>query len=129
MTPQEKVLYHQIHPLKLATDIAAEVVSLYFFWQHRLLLALLLHLLPPIAGSFVVLRFCNLEGQKESAFGRYVARYMTTPIVALRICGDVVTVFGAWYRSYSVTAIGLAVILLAWLNGYLFPGRTGERRA
>jgi hypothetical protein len=31
MTPQEKMLYHQIHPLKLATDISAEIVSLYLF--------------------------------------------------------------------------------------------------
>lgn len=37
MTPQEKALYHQIHPLKLFTDISAEVISLYLFWKRRLL--------------------------------------------------------------------------------------------
>jgi hypothetical protein len=32
MTLQEKILYHQIHPLKLAADIGCELASLYFFW-------------------------------------------------------------------------------------------------
>lgn len=40
MTLEEKILYHQIHPLKLAADIAGEPVSLYWFWQHKLLLGM-----------------------------------------------------------------------------------------
>jgi len=38
----DKVLYHQIHPLKLATDILASLESLYFFWQHKLFIGLIL---------------------------------------------------------------------------------------
>ena len=41
MTPQEKSLYHQIHPLKLLTDSSAEVLSLYLFWKRKLLAGLL----------------------------------------------------------------------------------------
>lgn len=48
MTPQEKMLYHQIHPLKLATDISAEIVSLYLFWKHKLLAGMLAALVPPV---------------------------------------------------------------------------------
>ena len=35
MTLKEKALYHQIHPLKLSTDILASLVSLYLFWLHQ----------------------------------------------------------------------------------------------
>jgi hypothetical protein len=38
---QEKVLYHQIHPLKLATDIGVTPLALYFLWEHRVLPAVL----------------------------------------------------------------------------------------
>ena len=38
MMLSEKVLLHQVHPPKLATDIGAAAVSLYFifFWEHQL---------------------------------------------------------------------------------------------
>jgi hypothetical protein len=42
----DKVLYHQIHPLKLGTDILASLVSLYFFWEHKPFIGLILHLAP-----------------------------------------------------------------------------------
>jgi hypothetical protein len=51
MTPQEKALYHQIHPLKLVTDISAEVLSLYLFWKRKLLAGLVVLLVPPIIAS------------------------------------------------------------------------------
>jgi len=68
----DKVLYHQIHPLKLGTDILASLVSLYFFWQHRLLLGLFLHLAPPIIASLIVMYAVDLERQKQSTFGQYM---------------------------------------------------------
>lgn len=40
MTFEEKSLYHQVHPLKLATDIGCEPLSLYFFSRHDLVLGL-----------------------------------------------------------------------------------------
>ena len=42
MTLQEKILYHQIHPFKLFTDISAEFVSLYLFWRHKLIAGIVL---------------------------------------------------------------------------------------
>ena len=40
MTLKEKILFHQVHPAKLATDAISAVISLYFFWQHALTLGL-----------------------------------------------------------------------------------------
>jgi hypothetical protein len=36
---------------KLATDIAAAVISLYFLWQHQLVVGLAIHFIPPPIAS------------------------------------------------------------------------------
>ncbi len=36
METQEKVLYHQIHPIKLFTDVSTSLISLYLLWQEYL---------------------------------------------------------------------------------------------
>jgi hypothetical protein len=126
MTPQEKRLYHQIHPLKLATDISAEIVSLYLFWKHKLLAGMLVFLVPPMIASALVMRLANLETYKQSAFGRYIHDYMTPSVVAIRILGTVITHVGAWYRKPALVPLGLMTVLLGWLQGKLLP--TSRRR-
>ena len=123
MTLAEKALYHQIHPAKLGTDIAAFIVSLFVLWQHRLLAGLLLHFVPPIVASALVIAYVDLTPQKNSRFGRYVARMMTRPIEASRLFGDIVSVFGAWYHSGLIIAAGLAIVLAAWLSGLVTSPR------
>ena len=71
MTLKEKVLFHQIHPAKLATDIAAAVISLYFLWQHQLVIGLLTHFIPPPIASVAVIRFADLDPYKTSPLGTY----------------------------------------------------------
>jgi len=122
MTPQEKRLYHQIHPLKLATDISAEIVSLYLFWKHRLLAGMLVLLVPPVIASTLIMRLANLETYRQSALGRYIREYMTPSAVALRISGTVITHVGAWFRKPLLIPLGLLTVLLGWLRGKLLPG-------
>ena len=117
MTLREKALYHQIHPAKLATDILAEPVSLYFFWTHQLWLGLATHFAPPILASALVVRFADLEPLKDSPLGRYVGRHMTRAVEAARFTGDLVMVAGAWLRAPWLIALGLAVVAAAWLSG------------
>src|SRR5215471_17669778 len=106
MTLREKALYHQIHPLKLTTDIGCEPVSLYFFWHHDLALGLATHFVPPIAASLILIRCSDLEAIKRSKAGRYLQRYMTRTVEGIRFAGDVVMVFGAWFHQPSVIAAG-----------------------
>ncbi|GAC1566385.1 MAG: hypothetical protein NVS3B14_08210 [Ktedonobacteraceae bacterium] len=61
MTPQEKTLYHQIHPLKLATDISAEIVSDYLFWKHKLLAGLIVLYIQAVDASLLIMRLDDLE--------------------------------------------------------------------
>jgi hypothetical protein len=126
MTPKEKALYHQIHPAKLATDLAASVISLYFFWQHQLVIALALHFIPPLIASGLLIRYGALERYRDTAFGRYVSRHMTRLIEAVRLFGEIVTIAGAWYHDWLMIAAGFAVILGAWSNG-LLPSALARR--
>ena len=121
MTPQEKRLYHQIHPFKLATDISAEIVSLYLFWKHRLLAGMLVLFVPPVIVSTLIMRLANLETYRRSALGRYIREYMTPSAVALRISGTVITHLGAWFRKPVLILLGLVTVLLGWLQGKFLP--------
>ncbi len=123
ITPQEKILYHQIHPLKLFTDISAEIISLYLFWHRKLIAGMLILLLPPIIASTLIMNLADLEKYKQSALGRYIRTYMTTPVVLVRIMGTVITHIGAWYRLPALIPLGLATVLLGWLKGVLLPKR------
>lgn len=126
MTPQEKALYHQIHPLKLFTDISAEVISLYLFWKHKLFAGLLVIFLPPIIVSLLIMRWADLEPYKRSAFGKYVQKYMTPSVVALRVLGTVITHLGAWYRRPLLMPVGLGMVVIGWGRGVLWRGEAGE---
>ena len=127
MTPEEKTLYHQIHPLKLCTDICAEVVSLYLFWKRKLIAGFVVLLVPPIIASTLIIKWVDLEAYKQSAFGRYLRVYMTPPVVAVRLLGTVVTHLGAWYRRPVLIPLGFMIVLLAWLRGILWP--KGQKNA
>jgi hypothetical protein len=122
MNPQEKYLYHQIHPAKLLTDWITGVISLYFFWRHDVLAALAIALVPPVVASFLLIKFANLEKQRASRFGHYVQRHMPRSIEALRLLGYVAMAVGAWYHAPWVLIAGLIMILGAWLNGLLHRG-------
>jgi len=125
MTPKERALYHQIHPLKLATDIVSSVVSLYLVWQHMFAAGLVVHFVPPIVASALLLRYANLDKQAESALGRYVARNMTRMIEAIRLFGDLVTLLGAWQHDVLLIVLGFAVVIGAWCNGLLPSAKKG----
>jgi hypothetical protein len=119
MTLQEKILYHQIHPLKLIADIGCEPISLYFFWQRDLLLGLATHFAPPVAASLWLIRYADLETYKTSAGGAFLRRHMTRAVEAIRLAGDLLLMVGAWMHRPWMIAFGLAVIVLAWGSGLL----------
>ncbi len=119
MTFSEKKLYHQIHPIKLATDISASISTLYLFWFHYFWIAIILHFLFPILGSFYIIKYIDLEKQKQSALGKYIKKYINGWIEVTRLVGDFTTIFGAWYHQWLIIALGLLIILAAWFNGKL----------
>jgi hypothetical protein len=125
MTRREKVLYHQIHPLTLATDIGAQIGAIVLFWAHSLVAGLLVMFVPPVTASLIILNTVDLAPCKHSALGHYLARYMTRAMEAVRLAGTLPMVLGAWYHLPWLIPIGLGVTLLGWLRGVLFPTRAG----
>jgi hypothetical protein len=121
MTLNRRILYHQVHPAKLATDILTSVVSLYFFWQHELAPALLTHIIPPIVASAALIGSGkNFASIQRSSLGRYLDRYMTPAAQLTRLFGDIVTVFAAWWHSLLGIAVGLLIVIGAWSFGLVF---------
>jgi hypothetical protein len=124
MTFQERSFYHQIYPLKLLTDIGITFPALYLFWQHQLIVGLIVTFVPSIIVSALVMRFANLEPYKQSAFGRYFQHYMTSSAVtALRLFGLLVMCVGAWLQVFWLIPMGLAFVVFAWIRGLIFPDR------
>lgn len=119
MNFKEKKLYHQVHPIKLGTDISFSIITLYLFWKHQFLLALILHLKPPIVASLLVMNFLKLQKFKESKLGKYSKRFMTPIYEVLRFLGDVITVVGAWFHLPLLILVGLLVVIFAWLKGII----------
>jgi hypothetical protein len=122
MTREEKVLYHQIHPLKLLTDCTAGFAALPLLWRRRLGAALLVMLVPPVLVSALIIRYVDLEPYKRSAFGRYVEEYMTTEMQGVRLAGYLIMSLGAWHRRLWPLPLGFLVVLFGWFRGMIFPG-------
>jgi hypothetical protein len=86
----EKVLYHQLHPAKLAADVGGSLVSTYLMGRHKFGAALLSAFVPATIASVLVIRYADLEKRKRSPFGRYIRRYMNRRVEAWRFFGQVV---------------------------------------
>jgi hypothetical protein len=121
LSQREKLLYHQIHPLKLAVDLGAGVASTWLLWRHDLLLAMLIAWLPSIAVSLVMLRWMDFTRQRDSAFGRYVAHHMTRLAEAIRLGGQIIMWLGAWWHAPWGIVAGAVIIVVGWT--YSLPFR------
>lgn len=117
MTPKEKILYHQIHPLKILTDVGSCVVSSYFLWIQNIAGFLITFLLPSVVATLLIIRFADLEKLKASKFGAYVARHMTRKMEFVRLSGQVVIWISSWEHQPLGITIGTMMILLGWTWG------------
>ena len=120
MNLEEKVLFHQIHPVKLITDGGVTIPHLYLIWQHHLVWGIIV-LVPSAVVSFFIIRFVDLQKYKESSFGKYIAKYMTRQMQAVRLAGFLIMVFGSWYHIVWLIPLGLIIALLAWMRGIIIP--------
>jgi len=117
MTFAERVLYHQIHPLKLFTDVSTAFVAAWLLWLHRFGEAMVVGFVPAIVVSAALLRWADLEPYRASRFGRYAAGFMTRRVEAARFAGLVPLWGGAWFHSPLAMIAGVAWIAGCWLWG------------
>ncbi len=120
MTLRERILYHQIHPLKLFTDIGVTFPSCYFFWRHDLVAAIAIALLPPIIVSAIIIAAVDLERYKQSSFGRYLKNYMSREMEMTRLFGFVLVALGSWFHQAWLLPCGVVIVLLAWMRGLIW---------
>jgi len=126
MTGQEKALYHQIHPVKLAVDALSALAAVALLWRHALAPGLIVGLMPPAIASLALIQTVDLERWKRSALGHYLERHMSWPMVMLRLAGFVVMLAAAWFHLAAILFAGLVAILYAWLRGAIVAaGRPG----
>ena len=119
MNLRERALYHQIHPLKLATDWGTAFGAASLFWQHRPGLALVLGFVPSVLVTIVLIRWVDLEPYRDSAFGRYLGRHMSRRVEAARFLGLVPLWGGAWVHRPAIMVAGFAWILACWFWGLM----------
>jgi hypothetical protein len=117
----DRVVLHQVHPVKLAADISASAISNVLLWQHRLGPALWMRFLVPAAGSALVLQFGDVDSLRETPHGRYVLAHMPPSSMAVRLTGDAIMAWGSWRRSPKLIGIGIAVIVAGWSHGLMEP--------
>jgi hypothetical protein len=115
----DRVLLHQVHPVKLAADISASLISNTLLWRHRLVAGIVTRYALPIAGSVIVLSAADVEGLRGTAAGRYVLANMSPAAVAVRLAGDVVMALGSWYRRPRLIGLGLLIVVAGWSQGLL----------
>ena len=119
---REKLLYHQIHPLKLAVDFSTSFVSTWLFWRHELSVGLVVAWVPSVLVTLAMLRWMDFARQRESRFGHYVARHMTKLAEAVRFSGQFAAWTGAWFHAAWAIALGYAIIVVGWAYSLPFGG-------
>jgi hypothetical protein len=125
MVDAETILVHQVHPVKVAADVAASIISNILLWQHRLGPAIFARYLPPLVGSAVVINLADMEGLKRTPQGRYVLEHMPPEAAAIRLGGDVVMAVGSWRRRPTWIVAGALIVAAGWSHGLLPAPRGG----
>src|SRR5512138_2029323 len=115
MELNDRVLYHQIHPIKLLTDIGTAILAAALFWGHRAGTAVLVGFVPSIGVTAALLQWADLEPYRRSVFGRYVRRFMTRRVELARFAGLVPLWGGAWLHRSNLIAAGVVWIVGCWL--------------
>ena len=123
----EAILVHQVHPVKLAFDISASVISNALLWQHRLAAGLVSRYLLPVIGSALVLSFADLDGLRETGRGQYVLQHMSPASTAVRLGGDTLMAVGAWRRKPSWMLAGVVLVAAGWSHGVFFEPISRDR--
>lgn len=122
MTREERVLYHQIHPFKLAVDWGSGLVALLLFWYGQGVLGLIVGFVPPPLASWAVINRRDVEALRDTAFGRYAWRFMRRRAISLgRMFGYLVALIGAFYHLPFLIPAGLLAILASWTYGLVVP--------
>lgn len=117
MELHDRLLYHQIHPVKLVTDVGTAILAAVCFWRHEPLAGAVVGFLPSVLVTVVLVRWADLDRYAASPFGRYVRRFMSRRVEAARFAGLIPLWGGAWVHRPAAIGFGALWILSCWLCG------------
>ena len=126
LTLPERVLYHQVRPLKLATDFSTAIASLVLLARHQLGLALVVMWCPSVIVSVAMIRFGDFSRTRDDAVGAYLRRYMTRNMETVRFLGLGVAAVGAWIHMAELIVLGAVLVASGWFAPWLI-GRLRQR--
>lgn len=119
MTLQEKNLYQQIHPVRLAADWLTGIGACWCFWQDEIWYGVALSVVPSLIVSLLVIRFADLDKIRQSKFGEYFKRTYNKKVDLIRFAGFVIAAGASWWQNIPGVAAGVAVILGTWTYGLI----------
>lgn len=117
LTLGERLLYHQIHPVKVYSDIATAVIAIDLFWHQQLGPALVIAVAVPIMVSAALIGEADLERLRRSAMGAYLRRFMPAWLHAVRAFGVALAFYAAWHHVPAGIIAGIALAAACWANG------------
>ena len=129
MTRRERLLLHQIHPAKLATDVATSFASTWLLWQGEWATAAAVAFVPSMVVTVVLVAWADLDRLRRTPLGRYVSAHMSGRMQAVRSAGQVLMWAGAAVHVLWVVPFGFMVIVWGWLNGLWAPSAVGSVRS
>jgi hypothetical protein len=113
-------LLHQVHPVKLATDIAADVTSCVLIWRGHTKSGLTAAFVPAAAASSLLLRR-DLSPLRATRRGRYVLVHMPASAQAVRLAGQGLAWRAAHRHEMAGVVIGHLLIVAGWSFGLWMP--------
>jgi hypothetical protein len=129
MTRREAILYHQVHPLKLATDISTAIASLVLLAEHRPWTALIVMFVPSIIVTAILIRFGDFTSTRDAPIGAYLRRYMTRTMEAVRFAGLALAAVAAYHHVWWLIPAGAAVIIAGWTAPWLLERGRADPQA
>ncbi|MCW3816373.1 hypothetical protein ONA91_18165 [Micromonospora sp. DR5-3] len=121
----DRVLIHQVHPVKISADVAVAAVSNYLLWRRRPKAAVAVRVALPVAGSVAVLSLADLDALARTRRGRWMREHMPPSAQLLRLAGDAVTALGARRRRPALLAVGALMIAAGWSHPW-WPGKNAR---
>ena len=100
VTLREKLLYQQLHPIKLGADAAALFIAAVLLWEQHLLRALVVAAALPLGASLVMLSSTAEETWARLRSGQHERLAVTAAIVCIRVAAMFAIWAGAWYYWY-----------------------------
>src|SRR5690625_3705858 len=118
MDIKETKLLLQTHPLKIFIDWMSRYISLYFLWDDKIGLTLLVILGSSILSSYLILKYIDITALKDTAYGKIMPSLMTIKLEIARSVIFVVAVAGAWLQNLMLIMVSFFIIIFIWMIGF-----------